>query len=558
MLSNAPNPNSIQEPNREAFRDRNANILRKLVAFVTLSQGLTIGFAVSPSPRETDLLIDFITHDRDCVDIDFIVLDFSDPQLHFLLEAIVSKLELLPSNSKPKVVIIRGLEHSIGVLGEYPPVLVDLNFTRDAYRRRVPYPILFILPDYTITRIARFAPDFWAWKSVEFQIRSIQTQEFAPVVIEAEIVFEVEVDSIKFNDIVPDIPLETERLPVSQERLDLLNHLLLEYQDSNLIRADLLLQRSEAYLSHLQYLDAKVDALSALKVYQSIDRQKENSQMNEANALQVLSRIDYLLGKYQEAEQYAKTVLEIRENQLGKDHPYVAASLNNLANLYKAQGRYNDAEPLYIKSLEIREHQLDINSPYVSASLNNLAKLYREQKRYSEAEPLYIRSIEDKRHQLGADHPSIALSLNGLAGLYREQGLYSKAEPLYLESLEIREHQLGKDHLDVATSLNSLARLYREQGRYNEAEPLILRSLEIREHQLGKDHPKVALNLNNLAYLRQAQGNYIEAKVLWQEALKIWQATLGNEHPHTQSVLKALVSLETILQASNNTNNQDI
>jgi tetratricopeptide (TPR) repeat protein len=547
MLSNAPNPNSIQEPSREEFRDRNADILRKLVAFVTLSQGLTISFAASPSARETDLLVDFLCHDQDCLDIDFVILDFPDSSLHFLLEAIIQKLASLPNNGKPRVIVIRGLEQSIGVLGEYPPVLVDLNFTRDAYRRRIPYPILFVLPDYAITRIARFAPDFWAWKSVEFHLQTIQPSEVAIV---ANLVIEMIVDSISSDEIVPDISLEEDRLPVSSERFDLLNHFLKEYTEPGVTRADLLLQRSEAHISHTQYLEAKVDALAALKIYQSMVGEvshSEKRQMNEANALQVLSRIDYLLGKYEEGEQYAKTALEIRENQLGKDHPYVASSLNNLANLYKAQGRYNDAEPLYVKSLEIREHQLDKNSPYVSASLNNLAKLYREQKRYSEAEPLYLESIASKRHQLGNDHPSVALSLNGLAGLYREQGLYSKAEPLYLESLEIRVQKLGKDHPDVATSLNSLARLYREQGRYNEAEPLIMRSLDIREHQLGKDHPKVALSLNNLAYLRQAQGNYAEAKILWQQALKIWQTTLGFEHPHTRNGLKSLASLETIL-----------
>jgi tetratricopeptide (TPR) repeat protein len=543
MLSNAPEQNSIQESSREAFRECNADILGKLVAFVTLSQGLTIGFAASPSAHETDLLVDFLTHDRDCLDFDFIILDFPDPQLHFLLEAIVPKLASLPNNSKPRVVVIRGLEQSIGVLGEYPPVLVDLNFSRDAYRRRVPYPILFVLPDYAITRIARFAPDFWAWKSVEFQLS-------IPVVIEAGIKFEAIITSIPFDDIVSDISPEEDRSLVSSERFDLLNHLLTEFTEQNGTRADLLLQRSEAHISHTQYLEAKVDALAALKIYQSMVRevaQNKKRQMNEANALQVLSQIEYLFGKYEEGEQYAKTALEIRENQLGKDHPYVASSLNNLANIYKAQGRYNDAEPLYMKSLEIRKHQLDKNSSYVSASLNNLAKLYREQKRYSEAEPLYLESIASKRHQLGSDHPSVALSLNGLAGLYREQGLYSKAEPLYLESLEIRVQKLGKDHPDVATSLNSLARLYREQGRYNEAEPLIMRSLEIRVQKLGKDHPKVSLSLNNLAYLRQAQGNYAEAKILWQQALRIWQTTLGFEHPHTRNALKALVSVETLL-----------
>ena len=39
--------------------------------------------------------------------------------------------------------------------------------------------------------------------------------------------------------------------------------------------------------------------------------------------------------------------LAIREKALGPDHPDVATSLNNLAELYEAQGRYADAEPLY-------------------------------------------------------------------------------------------------------------------------------------------------------------------------------------------------------------------
>jgi hypothetical protein len=38
--------------------------------------------------------------------------------------------------------------------------------------------------------------------------------------------------------------------------------------------------------------------------------------------------------------------LAIREKALGRDHPDVATSLNNLAALYDVQGRYADAEPL--------------------------------------------------------------------------------------------------------------------------------------------------------------------------------------------------------------------
>ena len=60
-------------------------------------------------------------------------------------------------------------------------------------------------------------------------------------------------------------------------------------------------------------------------------------------------------GRYADAEPMYRRSLAIYEKVLGRDHPDVADSLNNLAVLYRAQGRYADAEPLYRRSLAIRE-----------------------------------------------------------------------------------------------------------------------------------------------------------------------------------------------------------
>ena len=67
----------------------------------------------------------------------------------------------------------------------------------------------------------------------------------------------------------------------------------------------------------------------------------------------------------------------------------MATSLNNLATLYQAMGRYAEAEPLFRRGLEIREKQLGEDHPDVATSLNNLADLYQGHGRYAEAEPLY-------------------------------------------------------------------------------------------------------------------------------------------------------------------------
>ena len=65
------------------------------------------------------------------------------------------------------------------------------------------------------------------------------------------------------------------------------------------------------------------------------------------------------------------SALEIVEKAFGPDHPYAAASLNNLAGLYRTQGRYTEAEPLHQRVLEILEldEKAQIDIPHLLAAL---------------------------------------------------------------------------------------------------------------------------------------------------------------------------------------------
>ena len=59
---------------------------------------------------------------------------------------------------------------------------------------------------------------------------------------------------------------------------------------------------------------------------------------------------------------------------LGRDHPDVARSLNNLADLYDGlPGRVRDAERLFERALAIRESTVGPDHPDTAKSLNNLA-----------------------------------------------------------------------------------------------------------------------------------------------------------------------------------------
>src|SRR5712671_703540 len=69
--------------------------------------------------------------------------------------------------------------------------------------------------------------------------------------------------------------------------------------------------------------------------------------------------------RYSEAIALGQRLLAIIERQFGPDHLNVGTSLNNLADLYRAQARYAEAEPLYKRSLAILEKEVGPDHRYV-------------------------------------------------------------------------------------------------------------------------------------------------------------------------------------------------
>ncbi|MDX9956060.1 MAG: tetratricopeptide repeat protein, partial [Anaerolineae bacterium] len=61
-----------------------------------------------------------------------------------------------------------GLERQMPGGAVHPPVLQQLNLAREHFRR-LPCPVVFWLRDEALTRLARGAPDFWAWRSGVFE-----------------------------------------------------------------------------------------------------------------------------------------------------------------------------------------------------------------------------------------------------------------------------------------------------------------------------------------------------------------------------------------------------
>ena len=85
------------------------------------------------------------------------------------------------------------------------------------------------------------------------------------------------------------------------------------------------------------------------------------------------------------------------------------------ATFLQQQGRLGESLHLFGWLLAIREQQLGPNHPDVAATLNNMAGVLKNQGEYSKA-----MAIDEQ--QLGPDHPEVSTTLNNMAGVLDDQG----------------------------------------------------------------------------------------------------------------------------------------
>ena len=185
--------------------------------------------------------------------------------------------------------------------------------------------------------------------------------------------------------------------------------------------------------------------------YQRIDYARAYDYYLEAAKLQpdnpeylnMAGRIAYDLGRYAEAQTFFEKALAIREKALGPEHPDVAASLNNLAELYRAQGQYAKAEPLYQRALASGEGPRSRASRCGHEPQQPGGALRRPGPVREGRAALSARARHPWRRRSVPSTPTWPSASITWRQLYAVQGQYAKAEPLYQRALGIREKALG-------------------------------------------------------------------------------------------------------------------
>jgi serine/threonine protein kinase/tetratricopeptide (TPR) repeat protein len=253
------------------------------------------------------------------------------------------------------------------------------------------------------------------------------------------------------------------------------------------------------------------------------------------------------LGRYADALTLGEATLKLRKATLGPDHRETLASMNNLANTYDALGRHADALALREATLALQKAKLGPDHADTLASMSNLANSYHALGRYADALVLREATLTLQKARRGPDHPETLVSMRNLANSYYALGRYTDALKLDEVTLGLQQAALGPDHPDTLASMNNLATGYATVGRHANAATLYEKALALQKAKLGPDHPATLRTMNNLAVSYDALGRHGDALTLREETLALRKAKLGPDHPETlTSTSNLAVSYATV------------
>ena len=142
-----------------------------------------------------------------------------------------------------------------------------------------------------------------------------------------------------------------------------------------------------------------------------------------------------------------------------EDEPAWIGVANKLATHHQNRARYEESLVLLRRALVKAEGLTPSNPSQVAASLSNLATLYKALGQPAAALPLIERALAIDEATYGPDHPEVARDLLSVATVHRDLGQPATARPLLERAVAIAEASLPPDHPALARCRDNLAAL---------------------------------------------------------------------------------------------------
>jgi tetratricopeptide (TPR) repeat protein len=290
----------------------------------------------------------------------------------------------------------------------------------------------------------------------------------------------------------------------------------------------LLAQNNEARATYVLLLDV-VDKLATKNCNEYV------------NGLANLNEVNSALGNAAEAEEGYKLIVQLRENQVGKDKPEYGFAQNLLGTFYFGSGKYEKAIAAYEAARNVFEASQDANYQVI---VDNLGLANKGAAHYADALKYFRQSLSLKEKFVGKETASYAETQNEITLALASLAKYDEALISAQEVVQIRSRVLGEKHNDFATAVNNVGYIYFLSGRYEEAKPYYEKATRLWGESAGKQGAMYAAGLVNLGLICEKLNELDKSEAYYNEALPLLEKATGTENYFYSTTLNNLGALK--------------
>jgi hypothetical protein len=190
--------------------------------------------------------------------------------------------------------------------------------------------------------------------------------------------------------------------------------------------------------------------------------------------------------RYAEALPLAQRVVELTEEQYGKDNRALVNPLTNLGTVHYRLKDYESAEKEYQRSIQILEATAGNTDRQFLRPLHGLGRAHFAEQEFVDASIALKRAVDLSRNLDGLFNVGQLEILEPLIASYVALDLTSEAEKEQQYALRVAENAYGRMDPRMLGPLDRYARWLERIGRYTSARLLYARALTIAEQSSGR------------------------------------------------------------------------
>lgn len=243
-----------------------------------------------------------------------------------------------------------------------------------------------------------------------------------------------------------------------------------------------------------------------------------------------ISSVLWNMGDYSHAEELSRQAIALETALHGTDDLTALDMQNDLGTIFDSEGRYQQAVDQQKYVLDKRLRLEPPNHPDLGYSWHNYAQPLASLGHFQQAEDAERHAVAVRIAAYGNDHPQVAENQGELAGILLQTGKFDEALQLAQHAFERELELYGSDNRDTNYCRTNLAQALFAVGQTAQALDQAHTALSVWKRLVSPHHPKLASVLVILGKMDTAMGNLPAADKELADAIAYLTESYGAQH----------------------------